>query len=528
MKILTASEMKELDRLSTERHNIPSLTLMENAGKSVAEFLQRRFPDIARRRIVVLCGKGNNGGDGFVVARHLVEAGAKPIVFLFAAPDTLRGDVAANFKRWQKRSRGLQIVRSPGEWPSLKPPLASADIIIDALLGTGVRGPVEGLLLNVIEDVNRKRPDTLVVSVDVPSGLPPNTGEFQGVAIVANYTITFTAPKVGMLGNRAGNFTGQLIVRDIGSPPELIEEVGRGNLRWSESGEFKQFAAPRDASANKGDFGHALVVAGSMGKTGAAVLGSWAALRAGAGLVTVATPEPALAVIAAHTPEVMTEPLPATEIGSISLRSLDNGRFATILKGKRSLAIGPGLSTNNETQQFVHKVVANRSLPIILDADGLNAFAGRAAELKNPEGLLALTPHPGEMARLLGSTADDVQSRRLEIAMKAAADWNAFVILKGHQTIIASPAGDANINSTGNPGMGTAGTGDVLTGILAGLTAQFGATDWARVLAFGVFLHGLAGDIAYADFDEAPLMASDLIRAIPRAYQHFYSECGRG
>ena len=163
MKILTASEMKEVDRLSTERHNIPSLTLMENAGKSVAEFLQRRFPDIARRRIVILCGKGNNGGDGFVVARHLVEAGAKPVVFLFAAPDTLRGDVAANFKRWQKRSRGLQIVRSPGEWQSLKPPLASAEIIIDALVGTGVRGPVEGLLLNVIEDVNRKRPDRVPV-----------------------------------------------------------------------------------------------------------------------------------------------------------------------------------------------------------------------------------------------------------------------------------------------------------------------------------------------------------------------------
>jgi hydroxyethylthiazole kinase-like uncharacterized protein yjeF len=528
MKILTASEMKEVDRLSTERHNIPSLTLMENAGKSVAEFLQQTFSNIARRRIVILCGKGNNGGDGFVVARHLVEVGAKPVIFLFAAPDSLRGDVAVNLKRWQKRSRGLQIVRSPGEWQSLKTPLASADLVIDALLGTGLRGPVEGLLLNVIEDVNRKRPEQIVVSVDIPSGLPANAGEFQGAAIIANYTITFTAPKVGMLGGRATNFTGQLIVRNIGSPPELIEETGRGNLRWSEPGEFKQFAVPREASANKGDFGHALVVAGSMGKTGAAVLASWAALRAGAGLVTVATPEPALSVIAAHTPEVMTEPLPATEIGSVSLRSLDNSRFAGILKGKRSLAIGPGLSTNDETQQFVHKVVANRSLPIILDADGLNAFAGRAAELKNPKGLLALTPHPGEMARLLGSTADDVQGRRLEIALKTAADWNAFVVLKGHQTIVASPAGNASINSTGNPGMGTAGTGDVLTGILVGLTAQYGASDWARVLAFGVFLHGLAGDIAYADFGEAPLMASDLIRAIPRAYQQFYSESGRG
>jgi NAD(P)H-hydrate epimerase len=321
----------------------------------------------------------------------------------------------------------------------------------------------------------------------------------------------------------SSDHVGQLFVRDIGSPPELIEEVGKSNIRWIDAREVSKFAVPRRADGNKGNYGHALIVAGSVGKSGAAVLASWAGLRVGAGLVTVATPEAVLPIVAAHTPEIMTEPLPATEAGTISMRSFEYGRFDRLVKGKRALAIGPGLTTQDETQQFVHAVVERRSVPIVLDADGLNAFAGHAQELRNGNGPIALTPHPGEMARLLGCEIKDVQARRLEVARKSAADWNAFVILKGHQTVIASPDGQMFINSTGNPGMGTGGTGDVLTGMLAGLTAQFGTNDWVRVLAFGVYLHGLAGDVAYADAGEAPLLASDLIHAIPRAYQEFYS-----
>ncbi len=528
MKILSAAEMREVDRLTTERFGVPSVTLMENAGTSVAQFLRDRFPNFAQLRIVVLCGKGNNGGDGFVVARHLLDAGAKPTVFLFAAPDELRGDAATNLQRLQAIHRNLQIVRSPGEWLSMKAPLGAADIVVDALLGTGIRGPVEGLLQLVIEDVNRKRRDRVVVAVDIPSGYPADTVLAQGPAISANYTISFTAPKSGMVLGRAADFIGQLFVCDIGSPPDLVEEIGKSHLRWAEPREFSEFAAPRDPTGHKGDYGHALIVAGSVGKTGAAVLASWAALRAGAGLVTVATPEPALPIIAAHTPEVMTEPLAATRAGTISERCLEGALFATLLKGKRAVAIGPGLSTQAETQAFVRSVVkAYRDVPIILDADGLNAFAGRAVELKSPDGLLALTPHPGEMARLVGCSAADVQARRVEIALRAAAEWNACVVLKGHQTVIASPSGEAFINSTGNPGMGTGGTGDVLTGILAGLAAQYSETDFARLLAFGVYLHGLAGDIAYAEHSEAPLMASDLIHALPRAFQQFYSESRR-
>ena len=527
MKVLTAAEMREVDRRTTERDGIPSLTLMENAGRSVAEFIRQTIPNITRRKIVVLCGKSNNGGDGFVVARHLSSFGATPAVILAAAPNELRGDAAANLANWQDDSGHVRIVRSADDWKSSYGPIASADIIVDALLGTGVRGTVEGLLAEIIQDVNRRRAAQTVVAVDIPSGLPADTGEILGPILRADYTLTFTAPKIGMLQGVAADFVGQLVVRDIGSPADLIEETGKGSLRWSEPREFADFASRRKAAGNKGDYGHALIVAGSLGKSGAAVLASWSALRVGAGLVTAAIPDTVLALVASATPEIMTVPLPATEAGSISSRALEDQLFASILKVKRSIGIGPGLSTHPDTQQFLRTVVSGRSVPIVLDADGLNAFAGRAEELKNPDGRIAITPHPGEMARLLSSTAQEVQKNRIGIAQKAAADWNAHVILKGYQTVTASPDGTAFVNSTGNPGMATGGTGDVLTGMLAGLTAQFGADHWPRLLAFGVYLHGLAADIAYAESGEAPLMASDLIRAIPHAYRQFYAESGR-
>jgi hydroxyethylthiazole kinase-like uncharacterized protein yjeF len=531
MKVLTAAEMREVDRLTTERFGVPSLTLMENAGRSVALFLEQRFSNLARRRIAVLCGKGNNGGDGFVVARHLAQMGAEPCVYLFAAPDQVRGDAAVNLQRWQNESGELRVVGNASEWQQSRSALTGADIIVDALLGTGVRGRIEGLLAEVIEGLNHatRAPGSSVVSVDIPSGLHADTGEVPSVALVADYTVTFTAPKMGLLVGAADRHVGRLLVRDIGSPPPLIDELGESHVHWTEPSELSKFAVPRAPTGHKGDYGHALVVAGSVGKSGAAVLASWAALRVGAGLVTVATPEPVLPTVAAHTPEIMTEALPATETGSISLRSLADGRFESILKGKRALAIGPGLTTHHETEQFVRTVVGNRSpVPIILDADGLNAFAGQAKKLNGQENTIVLTPHPGELSRLLGCSTSEVQARRLAVAHQAAVDWNCYIVLKGHQTLVAAPDGRTWVNPTGNPGMGTAGTGDVLSGMIAGLTAQYGADFWGAVLRFAVYLHGLAGDLAAAKVGEAPLMATDLIRFIPRAYEHFYSECGRG
>jgi hydroxyethylthiazole kinase-like uncharacterized protein yjeF len=529
MKILTAEEMREVDRLTSEREGIPPATLMENAGASVAKFIASRFPKFQQRTMVVLCGKGNNGGDGFVVARHLRDLGAKPAVYLFAAPEEMKGDASGNCKRWQDSGGTLRSIRSVDQWQNEQAAATSANIIVDALLGTGVRGPVQELLGSVIRGVNARlrKERSAIVAVDIPSGLPADGNAPQGPVIGADYTITFTAPKVGMFFGDAGEHLGQLVVSDIGSSRSLIDEVGKGNVFWSESHEFALFGQRRNPDGNKGKYGHALIVAGSHGKSGAAIMASWAALRVGAGLVTVAIPDPALPIVAAHNPEIMTEPLPATAEGSISLRAFDGGKFQKILEGKRALGMGPGLTTNDETQRFVREVVARRGVPIILDADGLNAFAGRTEELKNPASELALTPHPGEMSRLLGRKIPEVQANRLPLALKAAADWNAYVILKGQFTIVAAPDGRAFVNSTGNPGMATAGTGDVLTGMLAGLTAQFGTGDWLPVLAFGAYLHGLAGDIAYQATGEAPLMATDLIRHIPDAFRKFYAESHR-
>ena len=528
MKILTAQEMREVDRLTTERYGIPGLTLMENAGAGVARFIAQHWPDYAQRRIVVLCGKGNNGGDGFVAARHLRDSGARPEVYLLAAPDEMRGDAATNCKRWQETYGDLACrFVIPARGSSAKPVLATAEIIVDALLGTGTRGALAGLLAEVVEEVNQRRGPirSAVVAVDIPSGLVADTGEANGPVVKAAYTVTFTAPKIGMTAGASSDYVGQLIVRDIGSPPELIEEVGKSNIRWIDAREMSQFALPRRADGNKGSYGHALIVAGSRRKKrrgGAGVLGRAARgrrprhcsdARAGAADRRRAHARNHDRTAARHRSRHHFH-------AQLRIRALRQNREREARPRDR-----PG--TDHARR---NAAIRSRGRREAQRADGSRCrwperIRGTRAGLKNPRnGPIALTPHPGEMARLLGCEIKDVQARRLEVARKSAADWNAFVILKGHQTVIASPDGQLFINSTGNPGMGTGGTGDVLTGMLAGLTAQFGTSDWVRVLAFGVYLHGLAGDIAYADTGEAPLLASDLIHAIPRAYQQFYAD----
>ena len=529
MKILTAAQMREADRLTTERYGIAAGELMENAGAAIADFLREKFQDIASRKILVLCGKGNNGGDGLVAARRLKEFGSSAVIFLFANPGSVEGDSAVNVKRWQQGLGELRVVTSAAEWESARVALDEADIVVDALLGTGLRGPIEGLLASVIADLNeahaKRRGKMPVVAVDTPSGLASDTQEFGGPVVTADFTVTMTAPKIGQLILPHSPSCGVLVVKHIGTPPELLESDPHLKIEWIEPVEFRTLPLVRDAAANKGTYGHALIVAGSLGKSGAAILAARGALRSGAGLVTVATPQDVLPTVAGGLPEMMTAPLASTEAGTASLRNLDYGRLTEILRGKTVLAIGPGLSMQDETQQFIRNVVGQTELPIILDADGLNAFAGVAEKLNERQAAaMVLTPHPGEMARLLGITVKEVQARRLDVALEAAGRWRAYVILKGFHTILATPTGHAYINTTGNPGMATGGTGDVLTGILAGLTAQFGVEDWARVLSLGVYLHGLAGDIAASRVGEAPLIASDLVEAIPEAYARVLAE----
>jgi ADP-dependent NAD(P)H-hydrate dehydratase / NAD(P)H-hydrate epimerase len=530
VKILTTAEMREVDRLSTERYAIPSLTLMENAGSGVAKLIAARCGDLLKRRIVFLCGKGNNGGDGLVAARHLRQIGADPIVVLCTSRDEVRGDAAINLQRYQITGAQILEARNSSEWANQREYASRAHVIVDALLGTGLRGPVEGLTAEVIRDVNAHRPDTEVVAVDIPSGVGADTGEVLGTAITADATATFTAPKIGTLLAPGSDHVGQLVVIDIGSPAELLEHTSRSIVRWLEPSEFAELPLrrPYNSSINKGRYGHALIVAGSRGKTGAATMVGWAALRSGAGLVTVATPSTEVATVSTPVPELMTEALEATNLGTIALRALESGQITEAQKGKSVVAVGPGLAMHDETQQVIRAMVANSTLNVILDADGLNAFAGRRDGLKrHAASSMAITPHPGEMARLLGCEIAEVQRNRIGIAVQAAANWNLHVVLKGHQTVIAAPDGRAWINSTGNPGMATAGTGDVLTGMLAGLAAQFGKTTWEGATCAGVYLHGLAGDLAAKEVGQIPMTATDVIRHIPQAFRQLQSGIDR-
>jgi ADP-dependent NAD(P)H-hydrate dehydratase / NAD(P)H-hydrate epimerase len=529
MKILTAEQMRGADRLTTERYGIPSLQLMENAGASVAEFLRREVADLSRSYLVVLCGKGNNGGDGFVAARHLREMGAQVTVIVCAKPDALAGDAAAKFQELQRGAARILFAPDETTWSAVRQELQNADLLVDALLGTGLSGAVKGLLARVIEDLNQHGPDVRVLAVDTPSGLPSDASVAGGPVVRADWTVSFTAPKVGQLFSPQADHVGHLVVRSIGTPRELFDADPSLTLTWLEPCEFRSLSLRRRADSHKGTYGHALIVAGSRGKAGAAGLAGWAALRAGVGLATVGTPHDALPVVASYLPELMTAPLEQTDAGSVSLLNFDNNRFANLCSEKSVLAMGPGLGLHPETQQFVRSVVKNNPLPMILDADGLNALAAASEPIVDRKGpALVLTPHPGEMARLLGSTTAEVQKDRLRAALRGAARYHAIAVLKGFHSIVAVPDGRAFVNSTGNPGMATAGTGDVLTGMLAGLTAQFGIEHWERLVGMGVYLHGLAGDLAAQRFGQSPMTASDLIGAIPAAFAqliHDWERC---
>ena len=526
MKVLTAEEMREVDRQTTERYGIPSLQLMEAAGTRVADACHSwiNSADAEPRHVAVLCGKGNNGGDGFVAARHLQSLGANVKVYLFSEPRDLHGDAAANLQRWTATGNNVISITDEPAWQTAWPEIAKTDILLDAIFGTGFRGSVTGVIAKTIAAINRHSKNAtaarpaLILAVDTPSGLPSDGQPAESPVLYAHKTVTFTALKPGQLISRDAASVGMLEVADIGSPASLIEEIGRGPLRWLEPQEFADLPLVRTIDSHKGLYGHALVVAGSLGKSGAAVMAGYAALRAGAGLVTVATPDVVLPIVAAAHPELMTEPLAATPEGTASMKNLADQRLEGIEEGKTVLALGPGLGLPPETQDFIRKVVAQTELPLVLDADGLNAFAGNADALRDRKTkFLAITPHPGEMARLLMRSTKDVQEDRVKTAQEAARRWNAHVILKGSHTIICSPDGQTFINTSGNPGLAKGGSGDVLTGVLAAMTGQFKTEDWVRVLGLGVYLHGKAAEFATKTTDESGLLATEVASAGPNA-----------
>lgn len=517
MKILTAEEMRRIDRLTVQRAGISNRELMENAGRQVANFLLQQFSPAGH--ITLLCGKGNNGGDALVAARYLLQRGHKPRVVLLASADDLKGDARANYEAFRQSGGTVEFLPGPAEWERERAAVLNCDVLVDGMLGTGLAGPVQGYLRQVIEEVNAHHRRYRVLAVDIPSGLPSDSGEPLGESIEADATITFTAPKRGQIFPPNCTRIGTLAVAPIGTPEELYAGDAELYLNLIVARRFRTVAFARQVAAHKGDFGHVLLVSGSRGKTGAAALGGKAALRMGAGLSTVATAASVLPIVAAMVPEIMTEPLAETESGSISHHTLDNGRFAAVVKGKTVLALGPGLTTHPDTKQFVRRVLEQVDLPLVLDADALNALVEQLDVLRRRRAeRVVVTPHPGEMARLLGFTSAEVQRQRVELAQKFACEYRVFVILKGYRTLVAAPDGRVCINPTGNPGMATGGVGDVLTGMVAGALAQWPSSPLLDVLCLAVYLHGLAGDLAATQQGEQALIASDLTEALPRAW----------
>jgi ADP-dependent NAD(P)H-hydrate dehydratase / NAD(P)H-hydrate epimerase len=506
MKIVTAAEMRAIDRATSERFGVPSLTLMENAGTAVADYILPRCGSV--EHFAVFCGKGNNGGDGFVIARKLHEHGKKVHVILLADPAELRGDAAIMFK---KLPATPVVVRASAEFNGEPVQVAlGTQVCVDAILGTGFHPPVSGLYAEAIARINAC--DAMVVAVDIPSGADADAMTLQqGMIARADSIVTFTAPRPAHL---FGSLTaGPTVVASIGSPDEAIESSLQLNVTTTH--DFAPLIAPRKADSNKGLYGHVLLVGGSLGKAGSVAMAGMSALRTGAGLSTVATAKSALATVAGFHPELMTEPLAETEAGTIATGA--GVRIEELLKNVTVAAIGPGISRESHTATLVRSLVAHHTLPMVVDADGLNAFEGRTSELNGKGRTLVITPHPGEMARLVGCSIAEVQSDRLGVARKFAREHELIVVLKGHRTLVVQPDGEAWVNTTGNPGMATGGTGDILTGMVAGMLAQHPQQPRLATAA-AVYLHGLAGDLMRDALGEHSLVATDLLAGLPEAF----------
>lgn len=504
MRVLTTAQMRDADRRAIDDIGLSAAVLMENAGRQVAAAMESSFPDLATSRVAVLCGRGNNGGDGLVVARVLHERGIDVIVYVLGAASDLKGPSATNLAA--ARAIGIDVIEinDAPAWELQSSDVVSSDIIVDAVFGTGFHGRIEGLVETVVADVNGcAKP---VVSIDLPSGQSADTHMVAGPVVRATLTVTLGAPKIPLVLPPAEHFAGNLIIADIGIPRGVINELDGPWLELLTKEGMRALIEPRASDSHKGDYGRVLVVAGSRGKTGAAYLSAISALRSGAGLVTVATPASCADVIASLGPEYMTEGCDETSEGTIAFEALDR-----ILDFDADvIAIGPGLGRHPSTSALVQGIVERAGVPLVLDADALNAFAGDPDRLVARDGVeIVITPHPGEMARLCGLSIEDVQAQRLDVARDFAATHRLHVVLKGHRTIIATPEARAFVNLTGNPGMATGGTGDVLTGMIAGWFGQLLDAEAAARLA--VYLHGLAGDLAEADEGEVAMTATDIV-----------------
>ncbi|MFH1073648.1 MAG: NAD(P)H-hydrate dehydratase [Candidatus Firestonebacteria bacterium] len=511
MKIVSGRLMRKIDKTAVLQYKIPSLELMENAGREVVSFLSEKFPLLPNLKVLVLCGKGNNGGDGFVISRLLLKKGINVSVFLLTLKSFCEGEVKTNLKKLLKAGCKITEVADLAAVDRFKEEVKSADLIVDAILGTGFEGRVSLIYGKVIEIINSLE-KKIIVSVDVPSGLNSDNGQVSGPCIVADYTVALGLVKLGLVVSPGINFTGELIVKDIGIPSEAVQAENI-NLNYVTQKDAGAFCPKRVLDLNKGRAGKILVVGGSAGLTGAPCLTAQSALRTGSGIVTVACAKGLNGIFEIKLTEVMTRPLPQNIDGSLSSKAAV--LLLEMMGHYDVLALGPGLGKNKDTGKLVHNLIRKVKNPVVLDADGLNFISKDPEVLKEKKGVLVVTPHPGEMSRLMGCSVDMIQKYRVEASLKFAKKYNVITLLKGARTVIALPSGEVYINSTGNPGMATAGAGDVLTGVIASIIGQ--GMEPGKAAIFGAFIHGLAGDFAREDKGECGLIASDIISNIPKA-----------
>ena len=512
MKFCTAEEMRRLDHKTIHECGIPGVVLMENAGRGAAVLVRKHMGDLYGRRVGIICGRGNNGGDGFVMGRIFYGWGANVRFYLLGRMDQVTGDAGINLQA--ALNMGLEVVEVADESGLDHLVLNEFDILADAILGTGLNSEVRGLYRDVIDRINRSgRP---VAAVDIPSGLSADSGRILGLAVRADLTVTFGLPKIGLLTPPGEQLAGRLEVVDIGIPPHVLAEADpRKELILEDT--LKGLLNPRVVDGHKGLYGHVLVVAGSTGKTGAAALTSLGAARSGAGLVTLAVAESLNPILENKTTEVMTEPLPEEAPGILGPAALD--RILALAENKSVVALGPGLGTAESTSRLVVQLLEQCDTPVVIDADGLNCLAGDPAVLKSIRKEAVITPHPGEMSRLTGLRTSEIADDRLAAARDFAAKYGVVCVLKGYRTVVAAPQGDLYLNTTGGPYMASGGMGDVLTGMIAGLVSQgLSPLDAARL---GVYVHGMAADQTAVAKGVIGILASDIAAMLPGLWSRF-------
>jgi NAD(P)H-hydrate epimerase len=512
LRILNAAQMREADRYTIEEIGIPSLVLMENAGRQVVAAMEAAYEERLNGRVAVLCGRGNNGGDGFVVARTLLQRGIDVAVFIVGSVSEVRGDARINLDILGRLGVTVVEINDEQTWELHFSEISQCTLIVDAMFGTGLKSALSGMLETVVADVNAS--GIPIVSIDLPSGVAADTPHLIGDCVDASMTVTLAAPKLPLILPPAEARAGDVVIADIGIPAEVIDGLEGPHIELLTREQIRELLGPRSADSHKGDYGRVLIVAGSRGKTGAAHLAAMGALRSGAGLVTVATPGCCLSIVASLAPEFMTEPLAETTDGQVAGAAIER-----VLQFEQDvIACGPGLGRGPGPAEFVRALLERSESPLVLDADALTVLAEEPGRLVGGEERdVIITPHPGEMARLIGSTVEEVQTNRLEVATDFATTRRVYVVLKGHRTIIATPEGRAFINPTGNAGMATGGTGDVLSGMIAAWLAQLLDAEAACRLA--VFAHGAAGDLAEASEGEVAMTATDVLAHVGEALQ---------